>query len=159
MEIDDLITGVFKDIQDKHKTDALVTGVVLEVNDNTCIVQRQNAPLLHNVRLMVIEDSVGSFIKVKPKIDSVVLCAIIEGMNAEAAIVQCSEIDEVQIIAGNKEYSINDSGHLIRGGSDNLKDAMELIIEAVEFIIVLKGRNPDRVKLEEARQKLQNIFQ
>lgn len=159
MEIDDLITGFISKLQQKNKIDAQVTGIVLEVQENTCTVQRENAPTLYKVRLTAIEDEVGSFIKIKPRLGSVVLCGIIEGLQAEASVLQCSEIDEVQIIVGNKEYKINQDGHLIKGGDDTLKEALELIIEAIEFIIVLKGRNPDRVKLEEAKNKLQNILQ
>lgn len=72
-------------------------------------------------------------------------------------IEQCSEIDEFLIKIGQKTYKLNDTGHLIKGGNDTLKQVLELmiegsklIIEATQQILVLYGNNPDYAKLTQA---------
>lgn len=158
MDFDKLFEKAIKRFFDKQKG-SITQGIVKEVNGNKATIERDGEPNLYNVRLQAIEDEASSFIRVKPKLESVVLCGIIEKQEAEAFIIQCSEIDEVTIVTGNKTYQVNSEGHLLKAGDDTLKEVLQLIIEAVQFIIVLKGRNPDRVKLEQAIEKLNNIFQ
>lgn len=150
----DIIVKSSKDSQIKN----IVAGVVKEVNGNNCDVQIEGGPLLYDVRLQAIENAVSSFIRITPKLDSVVLVGVIENMEAEAAVMQCSEIDEVEIMIGAKTYKINSEGHLIKGGADTLLDALKLLIEAVQVIVVLQGHNPDYIKLQQALVKINNIL-
>lgn len=133
-------------------------GIAVAVSDSKCDVDVEGEPKLFDVRFHAIEDAVGSKIVIKPKEGSKVLVGIINNLVTEAFIEQCSEIDEVLIVTGDKEYKLNAEGHLIKGGNDTLKQVIQLIIEAVQKIMVLQGNNPDFLKLTQAQEKLNNIL-
>jgi phage baseplate assembly protein V len=53
---------------------------------------------------------------------------------------------------------LQDGQFTINVGDDSLKDALTLIIQAVQQIVVMYGNNPDYTKLSEALTKVNNIF-
>lgn len=58
-----------------------------------------------------------------------------------------------------KESSFLQDGKFTITVNDNsLKDALTLIIQAVQQIVVMQGNNPDYAKLSEALTKVNNIF-
>ncbi len=80
----------------KRLSKAVVTvGTVKKVNGNTCDVEREGLPTLHDVRLNAIEDNINNPITIIPKQGSKVLVGIIENNESEAFVLQYSEIDFV----------------------------------------------------------------
>lgn len=155
---DKIFTDVMGDHARRAKDKQAVIGIVTSVSGNTCTVERTGAPTLYKVRLQAIEDEVDNYVRVTPKVGSIAICGVIENMNAEAFIIQCSEIERIEVVCGNKVYKADDTGHLVQGGDDTLKEVLQLIIEAVNNIIVMDGRNPDRLKLQQSLSKLNNIL-
>ena len=91
-----------------------------------------------------------------PKIGSYVLAVKIEN-DEDWMVVACDEVDKVRVIAGEMIFEMKD-GYLIKKGNDTLKEVIQLIIEAVQKIVVLQGTNPDYMKLTQALTKAQNIL-
>ena len=53
---------------------------------------------------------------------------------------------------------LQDGKFTITVDDDSLKDALTLIIQAVQQIVIMYGNNPDYTKLSEALTKVNNIF-
>lgn len=172
--LNDVLTAWLK----QNAARAHVIGKAVNVVDQKCDVEREGSPTIHDVAFCSIEDTVENRIVAKPKEGSYVIVGFVEafheGKESDAFIEQCSEIDEVLIKIGNKLYKLNDQGHLVKGGSDTLKEVIELIIEAANLtieatqqILVLYGNNPDYAKLiqakftklQQATTKLNNVLQ
>ncbi|MCG8399699.1 hypothetical protein LWS67_24740, partial [Bacillus atrophaeus] len=58
----------------------------------------------------------------------------------------------------NTLLKVNAEGISISKGEDSLIDVLTLIIDAVSEIMVLYGKNPNYLKLTEAKMKLNNIL-
>jgi phage baseplate assembly protein V len=58
----------------------------------------------------------------------------------------------------NSSSFLQDGKFTISAGDDSVKDALTLIIEAVQQIVVIQGNNPDYDKLSQALTKVNNIF-
>lgn len=128
---------------------------VKRVDGLVCDVEPINgdAPIL-DVRL-VADESENKFVLV-PKVGSIV---VVQFITKEAAYLSMvSEVSQVLWKIGDSYLSCTDQGFVVKKGDDDLKDVLSLIIEAVETIIVMQGRNPDRVKLATAKEKVNNIF-
>jgi hypothetical protein len=128
---------------------------VLEVNGNTAVCRPVNGDAdILDVRLTAHEaDAIWTL---TPKEGSVV---IVEWLSPDAAYIsQVSEVSDVSCKIGEVEYHLNADGMLLKKGDDNLLEALELIIESVEVILVLQGNNPDYQKLQAAKTKLKNIL-
>ncbi|MDP1812332.1 MAG: hypothetical protein Q8K66_13100 [Sediminibacterium sp.] len=149
--IKELIQKLAEDGSEKY---SLVCKVI-KVEGMNCEVEPINgdSPIL-DVRL-VADESANKYVLI-PKVGSYVVVAF---LTKEAAYVSMvSEVSEVLWKVGNNSFSTNENGLLITNGADSLKDAIVLLIEAVEEIIVLQGRNPDRQKLINAKTKVNKIF-
>jgi hypothetical protein len=76
----------------------------------------------------------------------------------EFVVLAVEEITEINIEINNVKYVVDETGFLIQKETDTLREVVQLIIEAVQKIVVLQGTNPDRVKLQQALAKAQNIL-
>jgi hypothetical protein len=76
----------------------------------------------------------------------------------EYVVIMVSEVSEIKYKIGTVQVNVNDTGFLLQKGTDTLNQILTLIIEAIEPIIVLEGRNPDRVKLAQAKTKKNNLL-
>ncbi len=156
------IVGLFGDALSKavgkHQVRGTVIGTATNIRENVCDVLREGESTLEDVRLQAVEDNNSSRIIIKPKDKSVVICSVIENLESEACIIQCSEIDEFFIKIGDVEHKITAEKHTIKNGTADIWDAFNLFFQALEPIIILQGRNPDLVKLAEAKAKFKKIF-
>lgn len=92
-----------------------------------------------------------------PKVGSYVLAVKIEDTE-EWMVIACDEIDKWRLVIGETVIEQSSEGLLIKKQEDTLKEVIQLIIEAVQQIVVLQGTNPDYVKLTQALSKAQNIL-
>jgi hypothetical protein len=92
-----------------------------------------------------------------PKIDTWCLAIRIEEYEDWMAIA-FGEIDKWRFKIGTVEYEATADGHVIKKGNDLLWDAMKLLFESLEVIMVLQGNNPDFIKMAEAQEKIKNIL-
>lgn len=132
-------------------------ATVTAVNDdNTVQVQLSDGSTVDDVRLKSVVKA-GDRVVMIPAINSVVLIGSIEN-SKEYVVLAVDEVSEVIYNIMGVTYSVTGDGFLFKKNEDTLKDVMIDLIEAVEQIIVLKGRNPDRVKLALAKNKVNNIL-
>jgi hypothetical protein len=107
-----------------------------------------------DVRLIA-DDSEEFFVLV-PAVGSIV---IVEFLTKEASYVSMvSKVSEVKYKIGTAYYSTTEAGFLIQKGNDTMKQALVLIIEAVQQIVVMYGNNPDYLKLTQAMTKINNLL-
>jgi hypothetical protein len=68
------------------------------------------------------------------------------------------EIDKWRLKIGESVVEATSAGLLIQKQDDTLKQVLQLLIEAVQVIVVVQGTNPDYTKLTEAMNKLNNLL-
>lgn len=107
-----------------------------------------------DVRLIADENE--EFFVLVPAVDSVVLVSFITKEAAYVSMV--SKISEIKYKIGDAYYSVTQDGFLFQKGNDTMKQAMTLIIEAVQQIVVMYGNNPNYAKLTQALTKVNNIL-
>jgi len=123
-------------------------GVVTSVDRDarTCEVEREDAPQLYDVRLNAFLESGNDVITVYPQKGSKVLCAIIEGDQADAYVLDCTDIEEisgqigdvkVKMTAGGIVFNDGKLGGMVKGNElkkqlDKLTKRVDGIIQAIE---------------------------
>jgi hypothetical protein len=136
---------------------ALIPATVTLINtDDTISVKLATGLELDDVRLKSVVKG-GAKIIIVPKVESVVQIGRIEN-SEEFVVLAVEEITEINIEINNVKYVVDETGFLIQKETDTLREVVQLIIEAVQKIVVLQGTNPDRVKLQQALAKAQNIL-
>jgi hypothetical protein len=134
-------------------------AIVRSVNDTeaTCVLYDAETNLeYYDVRLRPVIDGKES-LTVFPKDKSWCLATRIEGTE-EWMVLACSEIDKWRLKIGDTLIEQNATGLLIKKQNDTLRQALELIVQAVMKVVVVQGQNPDYVKLQQALTKIQNIL-
>jgi small nuclear ribonucleoprotein (snRNP)-like protein len=135
----------------------LKTATVTAVNDDDTVeLVFSNGKTVDDARLRAVV-AAGNKIVLVPKVDSLVVVGKLENSD-EYVVLMVSEITEIKQVIDTVQQSVTSAGFLLQKGDDTLKDAMILFVEAVEKIIVLEGRNVDRVKLAQAKAKIQNLL-
>ena len=140
--------------------DTIRVGNVDVVNDNdTLQVTLSDDVVISDVRLKsIISDGTGNRKVTYPTLNSKVLVGKIEGGH-DYVMLACESIDKELWTIGNVNLQIDATGFTINNGTDSLKDALTLIIESVQQVLVLYGNNPDYGKLSQALEKVNNIFE
>lgn len=133
----------------------LATVVSVDEDELTCVLDDENG-VIPDVRLKPVLDGEEGVI-IFPKVGAWALAVRIED-DAEWMLVAASEVEKYRIKKGDYEFELSDAGFVVKKGNDSLKDALTLIIEAVQQIIVLQGTNPSYPKLTSALSKINNIF-
>lgn len=124
-------------------------------NDGTIDCTPLDEPEFFGVRINA-EISPAKGVIITPKEGSKVF---IIPINQETGIVVLSsEVTGWLLKIGTATIEQNDEGLLIQKDSDTLKEVIQLIIEAVQKIVVIQGQNPDYAKLTQALTKAQNIL-
>ncbi|WP_346237769.1 hypothetical protein ABDK00_001665 [Niabella insulamsoli] len=110
---------------------------------------------ISDVRLKATMNGEKGF-KIFPTPGSTVL---IERISDGQFVVQMmSEVEGVELHIGNKKFELDKAGCLIANQSDSLLDVINLIIEAVQVIVVMQGKGPDLAKLIQAKTKVETIL-
>lgn len=135
----------------------ILPATVTAVNENdTIALLFSDDSTVDDARLKAVVND-GNKVLFIPAVGSNVLVAKIEN-SEEYIVIAVDEISDIIYVIDDVQYEISADGFLIKKGDDTLKDALVTFIEAVEAIIVMQGRNPDRIKLSEAKNKIQNIL-
>jgi len=138
---------------------SVIPGIVKAINDDGTIEVDVGGVVYPDVLLQASINEGQKGIKVKPAIDSLVMMERIgDSKSDEMMVVLFSEIDQHSIEIGSAEWGMDKEGFLIKKGNDTLLQALELIVEGIMPIIVLKGRNPNYAKLQQALTKIKNLL-
>ena len=135
----------------------LATVQSVDTTEATCVLYDEETALeYYDVRLKPVVDSPES-ITVFPKTGSWCLATRIEGTD-EWMVLACSEADKWRLKIGEAVIEQTADGLLIQKQSDTLRQALEMVIQAVMKVVVVQGQNPDYAKLQQALTKIQNIL-
>jgi len=142
----------------KYGPSIIMPAKVLAVNENDCTIEIEfsDESKIDDARLRSVIKA-GNKIVQFPSVGSMVLVGRIDGSD-DYVVLAIEAIDFELVEIDGTQFKIAASGFTIKKGTDNLKDAMIKIIEAVEKIVVLQGTNPDRLKLASAKEMITNIF-
>jgi hypothetical protein len=123
----------------------------------TCeLYDEETAMEYYDVRLRPVLNGKES-ITIFPKVGSWCLAVRLENTD-EWMVVACSEADKWRLKIGEAIIEQDATGLQIKKQSDTLREALELIIQAVMKVTVIQGTNPDYPKLQQALTKIQNIL-
>lgn len=154
---DEHIKSELKKFAERFGPSTIMPATVLAVaEDDTLKIEFSDGLQIEDVRLKAVVKA-GNKMLLLPKINTEVLVGRIENSN-ELCVLSVNEVDKVIVIVDNTHYEISADGFLIKRGNDTLKQVVQLIIEAVQQVVVVYGNNPDYVKLETALNKLNNIL-
>ncbi|MBD8348577.1 hypothetical protein [Dysgonomonas sp. HGC4] len=109
-------------------------GVVTEVTETTCTVERDNAPTLYGVLLNAIDDDLQSYVTVYPLLNSNVLVGIVENLKTEAVILKCSEVEKIKVKIGTQTLYIDKEGFIFNAGDNK---GLVKIVELVDWMTKL----------------------
>jgi hypothetical protein len=141
----------------EHAPKSLIVGKAINVGEDTCDVEVEGETALLDVRLLAVIDNLTSKVLIKPKEGSKVVVGFLHNSEKKAFVTSYSEIEEVIILRGNVLFRVKEKFEM-KVGNDSIKDVLRLVIEAVLQIFILYGNNPAYLKLQQALQKLNNIY-
>jgi len=139
--------------------DCSILAQVKSVNEDefTCDLYDDDSGLdFFDVRLRPVIDG-KEFITIIPKVDSWVLAVRIEDSD-DWVVVSIGEAEKITTTIDTMIIEQNANGLLVKKADDTLKDALTLIVEAVQKIVVIQGTNPDQAKLSQALVKINNLL-
>lgn len=152
---------------------ALIACTVLSFNeaDSTVEVELDRGGKIDDVQLRSIVKN-GDKVVFIPKVNSIVLVARInksdeyyvlaveepEKMIIEKGDLKIEITDKIVIDKGSLQFTV-DSKVKIENGANNLKDALDKIIQATQQITVIYGNNPDYSKLAQATVSINNLME
>jgi len=137
--------------------DIIVGATVTAINDDDTIsVTLGDGSVIDDVRLKAVVKDGNKFLLIPAENSSVLIGKLRN--DDEYVIIAVDEITEIKCVIETLTQSINANGFLFQKDADTLKDAMILFVEAMEPIVIMEGRNPDLVKLAQAKVKLQNLL-
>jgi hypothetical protein len=138
-----------------------ILAKVISVNEGDCtcvlIDDDEDATEYIDVRLRPVIDGKQS-VTIIPKLQTWALAVRIE-FSEDYMVIAVGEAEKFIVKIGATSFEINANGFLIKKNNDTLKQALTLIIEAVNQIAVLYGNNPNYLKLQQAQTKINNLLQ
>ncbi|AXG70430.1 hypothetical protein KORDIASMS9_02670 [Kordia sp. SMS9] len=152
-----------KEIQENEKV-VITTGTVKVVRENDCDVDREFKPELLGVRFHSIKDDLENFVKITPKVESVVLCAIIENDISEAVIISYSEIEKIHISTDGAEFEMFQGKFKIKNENADLKSILETSHNVFKNVKILTPSGigtvspSDKTLIEQNINKINQIF-
>lgn len=155
--VDEQIKNELGRFSGKYGPAAIVPAVVKAINaDDTIAIEFSDESTVDDARMKsVVAD--GNKVLLIPKVGSVVLVGAIEN-SSEYVVLSVHEVTEFKTEIDDVTYSMNATGFLLQKQNDTLNSALIDLIEAVEPIIVIEGRNLNRVKLQSAKNKINNLL-
>lgn len=136
----------------------IISAKVLSVNidEDTIAVAVDGGLEIDDVRLKSIIKA-GNKLVLRPTVNSTVLIGRIENSD-EWVMISPDEIDSIRLEIGEVKYEVDQTGFLFQKEESTLKELIQLMIEAIEPIVVLEGNNPDFIKLAQAKTILINLL-
>lgn len=118
-QLEQAIASAINSQAEKVQIKTVCWGVVTEVTETTCTVERDGSPTLYGVLLNAIDDDLQSYVTVYPQKGSNVLVGIVENLKTEAVILKCSEVEKVKIKIGEQTFLMDKNGFVFNDGKNN----------------------------------------
>jgi hypothetical protein len=145
------------DFASKYGPKAIVPAIVLAVNtDDTIKVAFSDDSEIDDVRLKsVVKD--GNKVLLIPAVASTVMVARIENSD-EFIVIAVDEVSKLVTVIDTVRQEIDSDGFVFKKGNNTLWDAMKLLFEALEVVVILQGKQIDFVKLAQAKVMCKSIL-
>lgn len=134
----------------------LATVKRVDEDKMTCTLEDDDGVEFYQVRLRPVLDGKEA-LTIFPKPGAWALALRVEN-DDDWVIVATGEADKWRLKIAETVLEQDKSGLLVQQGEDSLLQVIELIIEAAMGIVVVQGRNPDYVKLQQALTKVKKIL-
>ena len=142
-----------------RKDAAVMPGIVKAVNSDDTLEVDSDGLTFYDVRQKAAVKEEQKGLLYTPVVGSVVIIERIgDDRSTEYQVVLYSELESWSIEIITAKLLMDAEGFLMQKGSDSLKEILTLIIEAVQAIIVIQGHNPDRLRLQQAMNKVNNLL-
>ena len=142
MALDELMLLAMRKIANRQAIKTIVVGTAVNVTDESCTVQRDNAPDLLGVRLNAVAGTLENYATIIPKENAYVLAAIIENQKTEAFIICCSEIEKIKWQCGATVLEFDAEGYVIQRNGESLKAIINDLAAAILQLTVTTGTGP-----------------
>lgn len=138
--------------------DNTLIGKVSSVDEDNlvCDIKDDDGLDFYDVRLQPVLDGNES-VTLFPKVGCWAVAIRLEDSD-DFFLIACTELDKWRLTVGETIVEQNSNGLLVKKGDDTLKEALSLIVEAVQVIVVSSGTNPDYTKLIQAQAKINNLL-
>jgi len=135
----------------------IVPATVIAINnDDTIEIEFSDGSTVDDCRLKAVVKA-GNKVLLIPAVDSNVLVGKIENSD-EYIVISVDEITEMVVLVDDVRFKVDASGFLFQKDNDTLKQILTLIVQSVLGIVVLQGRNPDYIKLQQSLVKINNLL-
>jgi hypothetical protein len=136
----------------------IMQAKVVAVNEGeaTVEVSLPGGALIPDARLRSVVKDGNRFVML-PAVGSEVLIGKIAGED-EYVVLAVEDVTDIISEVGTTTVSWDETGVLVQNAGDTLKQALTLIVEAVQQVVVMYGNNPNYVKLGQALTKINNIL-
>ena len=139
---------------------------LIEVQTHWCIVKSVDWDKKFMVATGVVDDldffdvnlGIGSIFK-KPTLNTKCLIGIINNNIADAFLIECESVDEINFISGNSILTIKDDGFIVKQNQESLKEVLDDLIaqinnlnDEVAKIVVSIGVSPNVPVLVQIKQ-------
>jgi hypothetical protein len=140
-------------------------GVVSRIEGNTCEVEREDLPLLLDVRLNAVQGVFENCLNIVPKIGSQVLCLEVEGEPSETCIVGYTEIDSIEVKIDGAVVKIAKGKIQIKNNFANLKQLLSEWLTELKTVVIqtpagVGNFSPNNVaKFSELESKINQLLE
>lgn len=100
---------------------------------------------------------IGSEMK-KPKLGTRALIGIIGNNQGNSFLITADEIEEINIISEESEFTIKETGFIVKKGSESLKEVLNDMIDEINKIIVINGTTINVPAMTVIKQRLNTIL-
>lgn len=142
-QLEQVIERAVKTVAENMQIKTVCWGVVTEVTEMTCTVERDEAPTLYGVLLNAIDDDLQSYVTMYPKEGSNVLVAIVENLKTEAVVLKCSEIEKIKVKVGEQTLILDKNGWIFNegknGGLVKIVSMVDWLANIYTDLLTLKG--------------------
>lgn len=138
------------------KVISVATVTAIDADELTVNVLFADDREMEGVRLKALVKDGNHFVML-PAIGSGVMVGKVRNED-EYVVLVADEITEIKGVIESSQLSVNADGFLFKKDTDTLRDALIKLIEAIEPIVIMEGRNPDLIKLAAAKVQIQNLL-
>lgn len=140
--------------------DCTIMGTIKSVDEGegTCVLYDEESDLeFTEIRLRPVLEEENDFLTIVPKVGTWALAIRIEDAD-DWMIIAVGQADKYRLKIGEATVELDSDGLLVKKQEDTLKQVVQLIIEAMQVIVVVQGTNPDYTKLTQALSKMNNVL-
>ena len=99
----------------------------------------------------------GSFYR-KPKVNTKCLLGVLGNKAAATFLIEAEAFEEEIYKSGNTEFTIKESGFIVKQGNESLKTVLNDLIDELNKIVVIQGRTIDVAAVTLIKNRLNTVL-